>query len=60
MSNPNPVRRRQTDVMSDRMKAKFSLYVPRKRHPGEATSITSTVMNKTNVYKPVAWVAPVR
>lgn len=60
MANPNPVRQRRGDSMSDRMKAKFSAYVPRQRLPGEALPITRSMMNPKNIYKPTVWAVPVR
>jgi len=56
MSNPHPVKQRKPDAMSDRMKAKFSTYVPRQRLPNEATGPLISVMSQPE-YKPPAWVA---
>lgn len=53
MSNPNPVRRKPSDALSDRMKAKFPAYVPRQRQPNEAAPrVINTFAGGANRYKP--------
>lgn len=56
MSNPHPVKQERYagDVMTARMKAKFKVYVPRVRLPGEALPNTISCFGKGNIYKPVA------
>ena len=60
MSNPHPVKQRQSDVMSDRIKAKFAKYAKRKRQPGEATTRIVNTFAKNNLYRPPVWPAPIR
>lgn len=54
MSNPNPVKqvRHSGDAMTARMKAKFKVYVPRVRAPGEALPNTISAMGADNIYRP--------
>lgn len=56
MANPNPVRQRNPYAMSDRMKKKFSAYVPRQRLPGEAMPRAINLMAQP-AYVPPVWVA---
>ena len=40
------------DALSDRLKRKFSKYVPRQKLPGEAPAATYNVMDKRSKYVP--------
>lgn len=63
MSNPHPVKagrlsaslkESQTDAMSDRMKAKFSAYVPRQRAANEAHGQVVNLMQQPP-HVPAPW-----
>lgn len=72
MANPNPVKqvshRRHPDNQLPAMDPTASRralnitepYVARQRLPGEAMPYASSVMDKRNIYRPSAWVAPIR